>query len=194
MSGMAPVRPAGQSVKPWETSRPTSAGAHTIDSTHPKVDFGTTKPTELGQIGEKLTKQDLTDRGYNVIGEQPQIRYTDPVTGADKWFKPDFVAVDPAGKVVLVESKMGDGAKEKVPAGLIISADDLPPEPVKIDINDPAAMREALKGQLPEGVDFEFEEINDDEYDRIMREASQAADQAEAQSTEPAVVDEHDEL
>ena len=41
-------------------------------------------------------------------------------------------------------------------------------------------MREALKAQLPEGVDFEFEEINDDDYERILAEASKSADEHQA--------------
>ena len=68
--------------------------------------------------------------------------------------------------------RMGEGSKQKVPEGLILDADDLPPEPVKLDKNDPQAIKEALKNQVPEGLDFEFEEIDDNDYERIIAQAS----------------------
>ena len=99
--------------------------------------------------------------------------------------------------------RMGEGAKGKVPEGLILEAEDLPPEPVyldtsKMDKSDPQAMKEALKSQMPEGVDFEFEEIDDNEYDRIIAQASADAKKEEAKESaaakEAETVDEHDEL
>jgi hypothetical protein len=71
------------------------------------VDFGTNSNT-LGKVGEELTRADLEDRGYRVVSEQAQIQLPGH---AGKYFKPDFIAIDPAGNVVLVESKMGSGAK-----------------------------------------------------------------------------------
>jgi protein disulfide-isomerase A6 len=73
--------------------------------------------------------------------------------------------------------RMGDSAKSKVPDGIIENAETLPQEPVfvKMPSGDPAAMREALKGQMPEGVEFEFEEIDDNEYDRVIKQAEEGA-------------------
>ena len=89
--------------------------------------------------------------------------------------------------------RMGEGAKLKIKDGLLVEAGDLPPEPVKTDPKtDPQAMKEKLKEQVPEGVDFEFEEIDDDAYERILKESSQAAKEREAK--EGAAADEHDEL
>ena len=105
---------------------------------------------------------------------------------------------------------MGEGSKEKVPEDLILDADELPAEPIKLDTSkmdtsDPEAMREALRAQMPEGMDFEFEEVDDAEYERIMADARTTAEgkekadapeiDAELADTE-AVEDEHiiDEL
>ena len=71
---------------------------------------------------------------------------------------------------------MDEGAKAKVPEGLIVDAAELPPEPVKLDTSDPAAMKEALKDQFPQGVDFEFEEIDDDEYERVLKQSRESAE------------------
>ena len=88
--------------------------------------------------------------------------------------------------------RMGEGSKGKVPDGLIVEAADLPPEPVRLDSSKgPQAMKEALKSQMPEGVEFEFEEINDNDYDRII---AQAKAEAEKKKAEDDKVDEHDEL
>ena len=76
--------------------------------------------------------------------------------------------------------RMGEGAKEKVPANLIVDAGELPTEPVKIDVQskdqeDPSAMYAKLKEQLPEGMDIMFDEIDDEEYERIMKAANEAS-------------------
>lgn len=88
--------------------------------------------------------------------------------------------------------RMDDIAKSKLPDNIIVPRDALPSEPVKFEAatDDPEKMREQLKNSMPEGVDFEFEEIDDDEYDRIMKageKAKEEREQAEAES-------EHDEL
>ena len=98
--------------------------------------------------------------------------------------------------------RMGEGAKEKVPTDLIVEAGDLPPEPVRLDSKGgPAAMKEALKNAMPEGVDFEFEEIDDNDYERMMAQASADANKAAQESPvvkevekEDEKLDEHDEL
>ena len=107
-----PQLPKGLAHQGFEdTSHGYGSQTHGIDAQHPKVDLGKTS-NEIGRNGEKLTAQDLKDRGYRVISEQAQIRYPDPAkAGTYKWFKPDFVAVDPQGKLVFVESKAGEGAK-----------------------------------------------------------------------------------
>ena len=67
---------------------------------------------------------------------------------------------------------MGEGSKEKVPEGLILEAGELPPEPVHIQSGDPASMKEQLKKQVPKGVDFEFEELDESVYESIIAQAS----------------------
>ncbi len=75
--------------------------------------------------------------------------------------------------------RMGDLPKSALPDSLVQDVDSLPKEPVYVkmptDQSDPEAMKEALKGQLPEGVEFEFEEIDDNDYERIIRETKEAA-------------------
>jgi protein disulfide-isomerase A6 len=87
--------------------------------------------------------------------------------------------------------RMDDLAKTKLPEHLVVPRDALPAEPVKYEpvTNDPESMREQLKNQMPEGVDFEFEEIDDDEYDRIMKESAKAKEEKKVE-----VETEHDEL
>lgn len=90
----------------WETAHGYGRGTHAIDAKHPVVDFGRNS-NKIGRIGEKLTRQDLIDRGYKIISTQTRIK----IPGTNTYFKPDFIAVDPHGKLVLVESKMNAGAK-----------------------------------------------------------------------------------
>ena len=90
-----------------DTSHGYGPDTQTMDADTQPVDFGTKKPTDLGRYGEELTRQDLADRGYTIISEQAQIQLPN-----GKYFKPDFIAYDPTtNSVILVESKMGGGAK-----------------------------------------------------------------------------------
>jgi protein disulfide-isomerase A6 len=88
--------------------------------------------------------------------------------------------------------RMDDLPKTKIPENIIVPRDALPAEPVKYEpvTDDPVSMKEQLKNQMPEGVDFEFEEIDDDEYDRIMKESKAK----EEKKVEAEVENEHDEL
>lgn len=87
--------------------------------------------------------------------------------------------------------RMGDAPKQKVPEGLIQNAADLPPEPVKYEDPEQAGekateanpdseqlrnMKEALKDQMPEGMDFEMEELSDEDYEKIMKQGEQATE------------------
>jgi protein disulfide-isomerase A6 len=85
--------------------------------------------------------------------------------------------------------RMDDLPKTKLPENIIVPRDALPEEPVRYQAatDDPEAMREKLKNSLPEGVDFEFEEIDDDEYERIMKKSEQATGRGNVET-------EHDEL
>lgn len=80
--------------------------------------------------------------------------------------------------------RMGDGAKDKVPKGLVVDAAGLPKESPKVDTSDPIAMAEAIRSQLPEGVELELEEIDDSEYERIMQEAKKNAPKEDAPAKE----------
>ncbi|KAK4628698.1 Putative protein disulfide-isomerase [Fulvia fulva] len=80
--------------------------------------------------------------------------------------------------------RMGDSPKKSIPDGLIVDASTLPAE-VKVDTE---AMKEALKGKLPEGMEMMMEEIDDEEYERLMNAGKEKAE-AEAKAA-----DDHDEL
>jgi len=82
--------------------------------------------------------------------------------------------------------RMDDLPKTKLPENIIVPRDALPEEPVRYQpaTDDPEAMREQLKNSMPEGVDFEFEEIDDDEYERIMKKNEQARGEGQAERDE----------
>ena len=98
--------------------------------------------------------------------------------------------------------RMGEGAKQTVPAGLIVEREDLPPEPVyldssKFDKSSKEAMKESVKEQMPGGVEFEVDEIDDAEYERIIAQAAKDAEEyreKEKAGAKIEEVDEHDEL
>lgn len=94
--------------------------------------------------------------------------------------------------------RMDDLAKAKLPDNIIVPRDALPAEEVKYE-EPPASgaagtegMREQLKNSMPEGVDFEFEEIDDEEYERIMKKQQQQQREEKKHEAEAEV--EHDEL
>jgi protein disulfide-isomerase A6 len=94
--------------------------------------------------------------------------------------------------------RMGEGSKEKVPEGLIMERGDLPPEPVylesdKFDKSSKEAMKESIKEQMPDGVEFEVDEIDDDEYEKIIAQAAAEAKKRE-EKEKVEEVDKHDEL
>ena len=103
--------------------------------------------------------------------------------------------------------RMGDSPKKKVPDSVIVAEADLPaeqvlfedpeqvkqkettPDPNNVEPESDAVnrMKEQLKAQMPEGMQFEMEELDDDEYERIMKQGE------DAPAAKP-VADEHDEL
>ncbi|MGY1773869.1 hypothetical protein [Blastococcus sp. SYSU D00813] len=98
--------PAGQPRPSWETFPDTSDAVSRVDAEHPPLDVSDLDPVERGQLGEALTRADLEAQGFEIVAEQRQIW----VPNSDAYFVPDFIARDPAGNVVLVESKFGSGA------------------------------------------------------------------------------------
>lgn len=83
--------------------------------------------------------------------------------------------------------RMGDLKKLDVPKGLIADASALPAEPVEFDDEAPPPktggaggatevdpeferLKESMKDSMPAGMDFELEEIDDDEYERLMNQ------------------------
>ncbi|KXT14978.1 hypothetical protein AC579_7766 [Pseudocercospora musae] len=85
--------------------------------------------------------------------------------------------------------RMGDFKKTKIPDGLIVELSSLPAEQVVLEDPEPIKQKETkpgpdqeelkkmyadLKGQMPEGMDFEIEEIDDDEYEKIMKQGEKA--------------------
>lgn len=86
--------------------------------------------------------------------------------------------------------RMGEGRKETLPKAVVVDAADLPPEPVRVQGDDLEGLKEKFRGELPEGVQFEFEEIDDLEYERIQQAAQKGTDK----ESEQPVGEEHDEL
>jgi protein disulfide-isomerase A6 len=80
--------------------------------------------------------------------------------------------------------RMGDSAKTKVPTGVIVEFESLPTDPffnkMPMPDKDPEAISRAIKEQFPEGVEFEVEEIDDNDYEKIIKEAKEGAEQREA--------------
>ncbi|KAK4565289.1 hypothetical protein LTR86_003906 [Recurvomyces mirabilis] len=78
--------------------------------------------------------------------------------------------------------RMGDISKSSLPDALIVPVESLPAEPVVLE--EPAVasgtplsedeeaneqLKRKLKGQLPEGMGFEMEEISDEDYERLLQ-------------------------
>ena len=92
--------------------------------------------------------------------------------------------------------RMGDGAKENLPEGLIVPREDLPEEKIEVKLDDERVITD-FRGQMPEGVDLEMEEVSDEELEKILADASAKAKEAkETPAAEPKVeeAEEHDEL
>ncbi|KAI5366292.1 Putative Thioredoxin domain, protein disulfide-isomerase A6 [Septoria linicola] len=131
------------------------------------------------------------------------------INGKRSWFR-HFTAAD--FHLSKIEDwvdaiRMGDSPKSKLADGLIIDAAELPaeqviledpkqvkqkettPDPDNVEPESDAVkkMKEQLKAQMPEGVQFEMEELDDDQYEKIMKQA-----ETEGKEAEPAA--EHDEL
>ncbi|KAI7083065.1 putative disulfide isomerase [Hortaea werneckii] len=74
--------------------------------------------------------------------------------------------------------RMGDLPKPPLPSGLVVPAEQLPEEPVKVDLGGDVGEGDAvdedflaqMKKQMPEGMEFAMEEIDDEEYERILAE------------------------
>jgi protein disulfide-isomerase A6 len=126
------------------------------------------------------------------------------VNGKRAWYKhyPKTVYSQAEVEDWIDSIRMGEGAKQTVPEGLIVEREDLPPEPVyldssKFDQSSKEAMKESVKEQMPQGVEFEVDEIDDDEYERIIAQAAKDAKEYEEKQKAKAdaeQVDEHDEL
>lgn len=124
------------------------------------------------------------------------------INGKRGWYKhytqPRFGQVDVEAWIDGI--RMGEGdAKQSVPEGLIVEREDLPPEPVHLDSSrfdqsSREAMRESVREQMPAGVEFEVDEIDDDEYDRIIAQAARDAEEYREKQKRAEKVDDHDEL
>lgn len=87
--------------------------------------------------------------------------------------------------------RMGEGSKQPLPDQLVMPAEDLPAEPVKIDLGSgpqpgesEGDFKERMEGKLPEGVELEMEETNDEAYEKLMQQAMKATAKG-AQPSEP---------
>ncbi|KAK5171950.1 uncharacterized protein LTR77_003587 [Saxophila tyrrhenica] len=122
------------------------------------------------------------------------------INGKRAWYRyyPKTTFTQPEIEDWIDAIRMGDSPKSKLPDDLIADAETLPAEPTYVKLpkdyqSNPEAMREALKGQMPEGVEFEFEEMDDSEYDRVIKQAKEDAAKREAkEKAEASVVTEEE--
>ncbi|KAI7261580.1 putative disulfide isomerase [Hortaea werneckii] len=88
--------------------------------------------------------------------------------------------------------RMGDLPKSPLPSGLVMPAEQLPEEPVKVDFGAHAGEGQAvdedflarIKKQMPEGMEFAMEEIDDEEYERNLAEQQQGEEGKEGEGHE----------
>ncbi|GAB1733351.1 hypothetical protein NU195Hw_g7536t1 [Hortaea werneckii] len=88
--------------------------------------------------------------------------------------------------------RMGDLPKSPLPSGLVMPAEQLPEEPVKVDFGTGAGEGQAadedflaqMKKQMPEGMEFAMEEIGDEEYERILAEQQRRGNEGEGEGHE----------
>lgn len=135
------------------------------------------------------------------------------INGKRSWFR-HFAAED--FHLAKVEDwvdaiRMGESPKKKVPDSLIVDAAELPSEPVVIEdpeqvkqkettpdpdsaVPDADAARklaEQLKADLPEGLTVQIEELEDAEYEKMMKEGET---EGKSKESEAETVVDHDEL
>lgn len=90
--------------------------------------------------------------------------------------------------------RMGEGAKEKVPDGVIVAAEELPEEKIEVKLDDERIITD-FRGKMPEGVDLEMEEVSDEDLEKILADASTRAKENKAkESAESENVRVHEEL
>lgn len=95
--------------------------------------------------------------------------------------------------------RMGEGAKEKVPAGVIVDAGSLPEEKIEVKLDDDRIITD-FRGQVPEGLDLQMEEVSDEDLEKILADASARAKENKAKESGKAEAeveveeDVHDEL
>lgn len=129
-------------------------------------------PASNSQAGALRTKLELSPNEVQIIA----------INGKREWWR-QFTST--GFKLTTIENwvdaiRMGDAPKSKLPSGLVVDAEQLPAEPVKIEKGSAEyeQMKESMKGKLPEGMDFEMEEIDDETYEKIMSQGD-AAKEAE---------------
>lgn len=94
--------------------------------------------------------------------------------------------------------RMGEGKKEKVPEGVIVAAESLPEEKIEVKLDGDRVITD-FRGQMPEGVDLQMEEVSDEDLEKILADASARAKEKEkegrkAERTRAVEDDVHDEL
>lgn len=129
-------------------------------------------PASNSQAGALRAKLELAPSEVEIIA----------INGKREWWR-HFTSTD--FKLTAIEDwvdaiRMGDAPKSKVPSGLIMDAEQLPAEPVKVDTGSAEyeKMKASMKGKLPEGVDFELEEIDDDMYQKLMNQEGAVQDES----------------
>ncbi|CAK4032007.1 related to disulfide isomerase [Lecanosticta acicola] len=93
--------------------------------------------------------------------------------------------------------RMGDGKKSDIPSGIIAKKSELPEAQVRPETGDETpdleALREQLKGQTPEGMEYVLEEITDEEYEKLMNQGGTGEPGTPLEEAK-APVEDHDEL
>ncbi|KAK5135345.1 hypothetical protein LTR08_005287 [Meristemomyces frigidus] len=112
------------------------------------------------------------------------------INGKKAWYRhfPAEALSQPALEAWIDSIRLSDpdpsSPKLPMPGGLIADTAALPAQPVKVEMPQAAAaaaagsergdqetmeeLKRSMRGQLPEGVEFELEEVGDEEYERLM--------------------------
>ena len=91
--------------------------------------------------------------------------------------------------------RMGEGSKEKIPDNVIVPAEELPEEKIEVKLDDDRVITD-FRGQMPEGVDLQMEEVSDEDLEKILADASAKAKETKTKESANADAkdEDHDEL
>ncbi|TKA22876.1 hypothetical protein B0A50_07815 [Salinomyces thailandicus] len=128
-----------------------------------------TRLPPLYHIPAGNTLTETLRKDFNLHPTEPQIL---ALNAKRSWFSPFTSDSETPLQDWLNALRMGDLPKNPIPEGLVVDSETLPPmepepetesepEPVHLNLDD--------LGDLPEGMEMVMEEVDDEEYERLMR-------------------------